>query len=134
MDDTELADLQARAAAGDSAAAALEKAQETIGQLQPAAARADAATAALLDTTRAANPTIPAELIAGDTPEAITASLATATATVAKVRELNPAPTASTVPGTGAGAPPRTNEPPAGLRGVTRITYALNHPGPGNTE
>jgi hypothetical protein len=129
--DAELTNLRAQAEAGQSAAAALDVSQQNL-----------AATAtALLETTRTANPTIPPDLIAGDTPAAIAASVTSAQATVAQVLAANtsstPAPGAAPpasppvaaaapapVP---AGAPPRSdpNEPPAGVTGVARIQHAL---------
>jgi hypothetical protein len=136
IDQAELDHLNQRAEAGDTAAAALEKSQTDLAGLQGAGERADAATAALLDQTRNANPTIPPALITGDDPEAITASVQVAQATVAQVQELNPPEDKTKPPPRGnAGTPPRgQDQPPEGARGIARISHALSHPGPGNTE
>jgi hypothetical protein len=131
LTDQELADLQARAEAGNSAAAALE---ERTTALDAATQATAAATTALLDTTRAANPAIPADLIAGDNPADIAASVERGRALVEQVRAANPVTgTPTNIP---TGSPPRTptNDPPPGVKGIARIAHALTHPGPGSTE
>jgi hypothetical protein len=131
----ELTRLTAAAAAGETAAAALEVSAARVGELEGAGQRAQDATAALLQTTREANPNIPGDLINGEDPATIAASVEGARAIVARVSELNPtAPAGGERPPGGAGSPPRTAEVPAGLRGLNRIAYALSNPGPGNTE
>jgi hypothetical protein len=120
LTDQELADLTARAEAGQSAAAALEQSQQDLEAARTATA---AATTALRDQARAANPTLPAELIDGDTPEAIAASLDRARTIAQQVIEATRAAT----PTTPAASPPRTPEtPPEGTRGIDRIRFELN--------
>lgn len=123
--DEELEQLRKRAEAGDSAAAALEKSQQ---DLEAANQTAAATRTALLDTVRKANPTIPAELIDGDTPEAITASVDRAQELVKTIVDTNkPAEPAPRPAGANAAAPTRTPAaPPEGLRGADRIRHGLN--------
>jgi hypothetical protein len=96
--------------------------QETDAGVARAAAlaadeRAAAATTALATTLRAANPSIPADAIAGNTPEELTASVerarAIATHAVEAHTAANPAPATPTAPAgaTTAGAPARTTAP-----------------------
>ncbi len=90
------------------------------------------AVAALLESTRAANPTIPADLISGDSVESIAASVTAGKATVDAVVKAQPAP----VQAGGGGSPPRPvgpDGPPEGSTGLQKIAWALNHPGAGST-
>ena len=133
--DADLAALQARAAAGDTAAAALEAAQTRLAAATAQAAAGAGAVEALLATTRQANPTVPPDLISGATPEEITASATRAQATVKAVLEANQAAAgaaatapgaAATAPAAGAGAPTRSPaQIPEGLRGAARIRFGL---------
>jgi hypothetical protein len=129
--DEQLAALQARAEAGDSAAAALEETQQ----------RLQAATEATLEQARAANPTIPAVLITGATADEIAASILTAQTIVTEAVTLNPptpstpdaavtsppsAPAAPVVPTNQATSPPRAPAPPPeGTRGFDRISAGI---------
>ncbi len=90
------------------------------------------AVAALLQSTRAANPTIPADLISGDSVETIAASVAAGKTVVDAVVKAQPAP----VQAGAAGSPPRPVGPPGppeGSTGLQKMAWALNHPGPGST-
>ncbi len=90
------------------------------------------AVAALLESTRAANPTIPADLISGDSVETIAASVAAGKTVVDAVVKAQPAP----VQAGGGGSPPRPvgpDGPPEGSTGLQKIAWALNHPGAGST-
>jgi len=118
IDDKELEQLRAEAAAGKNAAAALEKAQADSNE------RMNTTMEAFRHTTRAAHPNIPAELIAGDTPEDIAASVERGKAIVEKVTAANK-PTTSSTPSVTAAAPPRTIEVPEGITGAARIRYGL---------
>ena len=119
--DAELANLQARAAAADSAAAALDQSTTELGAARQAA---QTATTALIDATRAANPTIPPDLIAGDTPEAIAASVDAGRTIVEQVK----ATTTTTPANTTSGTPPRPTTPqlPDTARGSERIRFGLD--------
>lgn len=93
------------------------------------------AVAALLQTTRDANPGIPPDLIAGDNAVDIANSVAAGQRSVAAILELNKTPAQPAA--AAAGAPPRPAGPagpPDGARGLSKIAWALNNPGPGNTE
>lgn len=92
-----------------------------------ATARAEASTAALIDSTRAANPTIPPDLITGTTAEEVAASVTAGQATVEAVIAANPPDALTRPPGDGGAAPPRTLEPPADMRGSARIAWALKN-------
>lgn len=71
LTDQELADLQARADAGASAAAALEERTQTVTSLQTQLAEA---AVAVRDTLAASDPRIPADAITGDTVADVRAS------------------------------------------------------------
>ncbi len=102
-------------------------------QLDTQATANEATVAALLQSTRDANPNIPADLISGANADEIAASVTAGKATVAAVVAANP----PAKPGGGPGAPPRDLAPPGppeGATGLQRIAWALNHPGPGSTQ
>ena len=128
ISDDDLKALQNRAEAGQQATTDLDAAR---GELTTAQQGTAAATAALLETTKAANPTIPADLIAGDDPAAIAASVERGKGIVEQVTSHNAAngktdDTKTKLPGSQAGAPPRgDDQPPDNLRGAGRIAYAL---------
>lgn len=126
LTDEQVSALEQRATAGEEALANLSEVQQQLETVQAGSATAHAA---LLETTRAANPTIPADLIAGDNADQIAASVTTGAAIVAQVQEANPPPKAAapTAPSTNAGAPPRTEQPPDNLRGVSRIAWGIEH-------
>lgn len=118
--------LTERAAAGDTATAELAETNERLAAVQAGAATAHNA---LIETTRAANPTIPPELITGDNAEQIAASVAKGADIVAKVQEANKPPETKQPPAANAGAPPRdanADAAPEGVRGLARITHALD--------
>jgi len=122
--DAELEQLRNEAAAGKTAAEALDKSQQDLE-----AARAQGVTA-LTDALRSANADLPADAIAGATIDEVNASVARARSIAEHVKSAAPAPApAATQPTTAgqASAPART-EPtaPEGLRGTERIRAALN--------
>jgi len=126
IDDTELANLRAKAEAADSSAAALEQTQ----QLLTAATETNlAATNDFLEQARAANPDIPADAIAGDTIAAIKASTTAARQIADAVKASSATTTPTPTPITSqAAAPPRTPAAvPEGTRGADRIRFALNN-------
>lgn len=122
--DEQLTELRSQAEAGQSAAASLEQAQTDLA----ASGETNTATlTALTNATRQANPTIPPDLISGDTPAAVAASVSQAQATVKQVLEANPPPDQKT-PGVTGGAPPRgPAEPPENTRGIARIAWAITN-------
>lgn len=76
------------------------------------------------DLALAAHPEVPAEMVAGATPQEVAAALATATATVAQVRQrLAAQAAAERVP---AGAPARRGMDPASLTARGKIAYGLS--------
>lgn len=101
------------------------KAQNEQGAQQIASLREgrDAAVGKYRTSLSAANPTIPQELIAGDTIETIDASLETAKSLVARIREgLEVERESESVP---AGAPPRTSPGTEDMSPRQKISYAL---------
>src|SRR3990170_2994825 len=120
-------------AAAEQAAATQRQADTTALQEQLAQAQArnmELETAAI----RAANPDLPDAAFAGGDLAAIQASVTAARAVADHVRQqaeatrngtATPAPTP-----TGAGTE-RKIEVPTGVRGIGRIAFALNNPGPG---
>jgi len=76
------------------------------------------------DLALAAHPEVPAEMVAGVTPQEVAAALVTATATVAQVRQRLAAQAATErVP---AGAPARRGVDPASLTARDKIAYGLS--------
>jgi len=132
----QLQQLRDQAEAGQQAATERD---ELHTQLTTAQEAARGATGALLDASRAANPTIPAELITGETPDDIAASIERGKGIVEQVTTANAGNDADDekpkTPGSQAGAPARGDpQPPERARGISRIAFALRHPGPGMTE
>jgi hypothetical protein len=77
------------------------------------------------DLLLATSPEVPAELVAGETPDEIEASFNAAREVVDKVRrQLESQVNDERVP---AGAPPRTAPDLSGLSPAEKITYALSH-------
>jgi hypothetical protein len=130
VDDTELADLRAKADAGDSAAAALDETQKLLATATEANV---AATTEFLAQARAANADIPPDAIAGDTIAAVKASATVArqVADAVKASSANATPDPSTTPPpttipSQAAAPARDNDAvPEGTRGAARIAVGL---------
>ena len=98
-----------------------------------------------LETTRgalrAANPDLPDAAFTGGDLTTLTQSIDSARAVADHVRtqiETAQAAAAATNPGvrtpTGGGTTRQAIQVPINLHGVSRITFALNHPGPGMTE
>lgn len=118
--------------------------QPTIADLQRQVEEAnqraqDAATAgvtATRDALRAANPNLPDAAFAGDTIDALNTSVTAHRQTSDQAREQAEADAKATA----AGHPPpgvgtiRTPQVPDGARGIGRIAFALQNPGPGMTE
>jgi len=101
----------------EAAAAELAQVKEAHGQV----------VAKYLDAVRLANPTIPQDIIAGDTIEAIDASLAKATTIAESVKANLEAQAKETkVP---AGAPPRTEIPVEGLSPREKIAAGIQQKG-----
>jgi hypothetical protein len=130
IDDTALADLTARAAAADAAIAA---------------ATADAASlatgvASYRDRVAAMHPTIPADVIAGDTFDAVDAAVASATriadaavAAAAAVRPVAVPPVAAAAaPPTSAGAPPAPADT-SGMSPLQKVQAGLRARASGST-
>ena len=108
--DEELKPLKAAADSGASQIASLRESR-------------DAAVGKYRASLTAANPLLPAEMIAGDTIEAIDASVETAKGLVLKIQEsLESQREAETVP---AGAPLRTGPSTQGMSAREKITYGL---------
>jgi len=105
-----------------------------IAELETQIAAATAREAAALNTTRvalqAAHPDLPAAVFQAETLEALTANVEAHVATAAHIRAHTPAPTVVN-PG---GGTDRTLQIPDNLRGIRKIAFALNNPGPGMTE
>ncbi len=142
-------DLAERSPSGDSAAAdprsaaskggddAMTTENATVAELTradgepPEAARVTALEAQLAEAAvlyrelaLAAHPEVPAEMVAGATPQEVAAALATAKATVAQVRQRLAAQAASErVP---AGAPARRGIDPTSLSSRDKIAYGLS--------
>ena len=102
-------------------------------QLAEATGGAQATERAALDTTRGAlrvaNPHLPDSVFEADTLAALTANVEAHNATAEHIRT-HPAAT----PVNPAGGSQRQTTVPENLWGVTKIAFALNHPGPGMTE
>ena len=119
--DTRIAELEAslsKANQGSEAAAAeLTQLKESYGQ----------AVSKYLDAVRLANPTIPQDIIAGDTIEAVDASLAKATTIAESVKaSLEAQAKEAKVP---AGAPPRTEISLEGLTPREKIAAGIQQKG-----
>lgn len=118
--------LTERATAGDTATAELAETNERLAAVQAGSATAHAA---LIESTRAANPTIPPELIAGDNAQQIAASVQQGADIVAKVKEADKPAETKKPPAANAGAPPRdanTGRAPDDVTGLARIQHALD--------
>jgi len=122
ISDEQLAALQAKADAGDSAAAALEKATADIETT-----RSEGVTA-LIEAQRAAHPDLPPDAIAGATIAEVNAAVTRATSIAEHVKANTPPPTQPNPAATAgqASAPVRGPAPaPEGLRALTRIRHGL---------
>ena len=125
--DEELADQRAKAAQTDALQAKAAEAAAATEALSHAQADAHAATEAARTALIASNPTIPADLIRGDTIQQIQESLATAQAIALRLAEV-----AATTPKTplgftlGGGAI-RQQADTAGLSPMRKVLYGLQH-------
>ena len=133
-EDSAVTDPRSAASKGDDAmttenAFVAETAAAVGNQSQAArvtALEAQLAEAAALyrDLALAAHPEVPAEMVAGVTPQEVATALVTATATVAQVRQRLAAQAATErVP---AGAPARRGVDPASLTARDKIAYGLS--------
>jgi len=123
--DEELADLRAKAAQVETLQTKVAEADATTAALSQAQADAHTATEAARAAIIVANPHIPADLIQGETIQAIEASLAAATAISNRLAEV-----AAAAPKPPLGFPTGGNlrqaaAAPEGIRGIERIRYGL---------
>jgi chromosome segregation ATPase len=119
--DTRLAELQGQL---DGLRVSISEANTELGQAKEAHSQA---VAKYLGAVRLANPTIPQDIIAGDTIDAIDASLAKATTIAESVRAtLEAQAKEAKVP---AGAPPRGEISPEGLSPREKIAAGIQQKG-----
>jgi hypothetical protein len=125
IDDAELQALRDKAASADALQAKASEAEAATAALAQAQADAHTATEAARAAMIIANPHIPADLIQGETIQAIEASLAAATAIANRLAEA--AATAPKAPlGFVTGGTQRlATAAPEGIRGIERIRFGL---------
>jgi len=125
--DQELADLRAKAAQVDTLQAKAAEAEAATNALSHAQTEAHAATEAARAAIIAANPTIPGDLIKGDTIQQIQESVATAQAIALRLAEAaaaTPKPALGFALGGGAA---RQQADTAGLSPQQKVLYGLQH-------
>lgn len=124
---------EAQASAGDNGAAELARLQAQVEAATGSVQRAFEVTQTAL---RAANPNLPEIVFEATGLDMLIANVEAHRATAAHIQEqitANPPPPDNPSTPAGAGTT-RQVTVPANTRGVARIAFALDHPGPGMTE
>lgn len=125
--DEELADLRAKAAQVDALQGKVAEADATAAALAQAQADAHTATEAARAAIITANPTIPADLIKGDTIQQIQESLATAQTIALRLAEAAAATPKTPLGFTLGGGNIRQQADTAGLSPMQKVLYGLQH-------
>ncbi len=127
LSEDERAELEAVAAAEDELHDALEDAlTETQRELEAQREATRAAVARYREALLAAEPDLPPDLVAGDTIEAVDASIASARQTVARIRERLTTSTATGARGFPVGSPARGTRGSRGLTSAEKIAAGLS--------